>query len=136
VKRSLAILLLTLATAQAAPVVVTWDAAPPAEQVTKWRLYKIEYYLPLLVVETTYLRASIEAEPGDEFRLSSVNAVGESPMSDPLIIAIPPPKTELIIERSPSLSGWIKVVSVWVDYVEAEKMFYRVGNVIPLSPPP
>ncbi len=86
-------------------VTIGWDAAPAAQQVTSWRVWRGTNLLattgtPVATVHITHERAALT--------ITAVNSAGESPASSELIIA----PTLVWIQKSTDLRTWENVVQV------------------------
>lgn len=99
----LALLLLTVS-GLAADITLAWDANPAAEQVTKYNVYEILPTGKKLLGSTSGTELKLSLEPGQKtLAVSAVNAWGESPLSDPLVlpnIALKPQRLRVTLEVS------------------------------------
>lgn len=112
----LATILLLTATAQARTVSLVWDAAPAAEQVVGWRIYRGN----VLIAATNTNSATVTLDnSAATLTVTAINAAGESPPSAPLPIPVP----MLWIQTSEDNVNWRNVVQI--PYTQ-DKQFIRL----------
>lgn len=112
------LLLSTLASAGLA-----WDAAPVGENVTEWRVYRVEFMIPVRVATVTEPRADIPLSVGDTYYVTAFNGI-ESLASEMLTIPAPVPMDRLTIQTSDDLGKWRDIQTI--EHVHGTRRFYRI----------
>ncbi len=92
-----------------------WSANPPTENITGYRVYRIvgdqqTKIADIAAPTTAIVSTTIEAIAGDVIVVTAINAYGESVISDPAIIQLPPSKPlglrVVEIQTSDNLKEW------------------------------
>lgn len=109
-------------------VAVAWDEAPPAEQVTHWRVWQEDQILVTSFAPQALISISSSSTT---ITVTAINEFGESEPSQPLYIAeetlppIPQPATyTLTVQSSADLLDWTNVQTI--DVCDPPPRFFRV----------
>lgn len=134
--KTLLLSLLLCGVACARTVTLVWDANPPADQVTVYRVYELVPAGWTQIGETTTPRFEVgERTPGKyEFAITAVNFWGESLRSESATTPAAPPSIPLppsiegakrvVLEKSDDLERW--TVAAYYDSI-AQREFFRVN---------
>lgn len=141
-KTTLLILLALASLASAFPVKFRWNANPPAESVTEYRIYQLPTEGPRILKATITATAEpkqvsgpLEVESGQRYVVTAANGTFESEPSDPLTIPVKPSKPgqfEITLEGSADLTEWVPIAKAVIETDAPTKLFRTRITTLPI----
>jgi hypothetical protein len=128
------------------PANFRWNANPPAEAVTKYRIYQLPTEGPRILkatipatAEPKQLSGPLDVESGQRFVVTAYNGTFESEPSDPVTVPVKPSKPGAVevveIEVSANMTDWEPVALVPLKTDDPARFIRtRIITVTPNSP--